>query len=269
MPDEFEAALKAGKQTDWYDDALFYYAEWMNSNGTIRQLDDGQWQQEADYVKALELYRRLTREFTKGETRYYDQAQQQIKNITEPTLERRCLEYLSAGFRTAVWLERAQPQDASTSRLYKVDLTRDVRFTKTADEDEGEGDDGNNWIQKLQIGGRAAVQGVVERPATTKATTNQSANKCASKASCRSALICSKRRAGHLSARDLILVTDASTRAEVVGETGAGLFLQCADRRAHRQRQRCACGRAITTTASGTGASCGKRRTAMAWRRLP
>ena len=38
VPDEFEAALKAGKQRDWYDDALFYYAEWMNNNGTIRQL---------------------------------------------------------------------------------------------------------------------------------------------------------------------------------------------------------------------------------------
>ena len=82
VPEEFEAALKGGKQTDWYDDALFNYAEWMNSNGMIRQLDDGQWQQEVDYVKALELYRRLTKEFVKGETRYYDQAQQQIKNIT-------------------------------------------------------------------------------------------------------------------------------------------------------------------------------------------
>jgi hypothetical protein len=33
----------------------------MNSNGIIQQAEDGQWQQEPDYVKALELYRRLTR----------------------------------------------------------------------------------------------------------------------------------------------------------------------------------------------------------------
>ncbi len=33
VPEEFEAALKPGKQTDWYDDALFNYAEWMNSFG--------------------------------------------------------------------------------------------------------------------------------------------------------------------------------------------------------------------------------------------
>src|SRR5436190_1874016 len=86
VPDEFEEALKPGKQTDWYDDALIYYAEWMNSNGTIQQRADGQWQQSPDYPKALELYRRLTREFSKGESRYYDQAIQQIKQITEPSL---------------------------------------------------------------------------------------------------------------------------------------------------------------------------------------
>src|SRR6185436_5079595 len=86
VPDEFEEALKAGKQSPWYDDALFYYAEWMNNSGTIRQLEDGQWQEHPDYVKALELYRRLLSEFTKGETRYYDQAREQIRNITEPTL---------------------------------------------------------------------------------------------------------------------------------------------------------------------------------------
>ena len=86
VPEEFEAALKAGKQSDWYDDALFHYAQWMETTGLIRQLDNGEWQQEPDYVKALELYRRLTKELAKGETRYYDQALAQIKQITEPTI---------------------------------------------------------------------------------------------------------------------------------------------------------------------------------------
>ena len=129
VPEEFEAALKAGKQTDWYDDALFHYAEWMNSNGVIRQLDDGQWQQEVDYVKALELYRRLTKEFAKGETRYYDQAQQQIKNITTPTI--------GLGV-SNIFLPDSELQFGLNARnvrrvdfaLYRVDLTRDVRFTR-------------------------------------------------------------------------------------------------------------------------------------------
>ena len=60
------------------------------------------------------LYRRLTNEFVKGETRYYDQAQQQIKNITEPSHRHRRVKYLSARFRTSVWLERSKCQ---TSRF--------------------------------------------------------------------------------------------------------------------------------------------------------
>src|SRR5438270_11684401 len=33
VPEEFEAALKPGKATDWYDDALYNYAEWMMNQG--------------------------------------------------------------------------------------------------------------------------------------------------------------------------------------------------------------------------------------------
>src|SRR5262249_37171388 len=128
VPDEFEDALSAGKQTDWYDDALFYYAEWMTNYGSLQQLEDGQWQQQPDYVKALELYRRLTREFAKGETRYYDQAQQQIKAITEPSL--------AIGV-SNIFLPDSELQFGLSARnvrrvdlaLYKFDMTRDVRFT--------------------------------------------------------------------------------------------------------------------------------------------
>jgi uncharacterized protein YfaS (alpha-2-macroglobulin family) len=152
VPEEFEAALKPGKQTDWYDDALIYYAEWMNSNGRVRQLENGQWQQEPDYDKALELFRRLTREFAKGETRYYDQAVQQIKQITEPTL----------GVAVAnVFLPDSELQFALNTRnlkqvdfaLYRIDLTRDVRFGNNPELDEGDTDENGNWIQKLHITG--------------------------------------------------------------------------------------------------------------------
>ncbi len=33
VPEEFEGALKPGKTTDWYDDALYNYAEWMAGQG--------------------------------------------------------------------------------------------------------------------------------------------------------------------------------------------------------------------------------------------
>jgi uncharacterized protein YfaS (alpha-2-macroglobulin family)/tetratricopeptide (TPR) repeat protein len=86
VPEEFEAALKLGQKTDWYDDALYNYAEWMVSYGNIIPLAEGGMRQEPNYVKGLELFRRLVKEFSKGETRYWEQAQQQIKNITEVQL---------------------------------------------------------------------------------------------------------------------------------------------------------------------------------------
>ena len=156
VPDEFEEAIKPGKQSDWYDDALYYYAEWMNSYGSIRQVADGQWQQEPDYSKALELFQRITREFSKGETRYYDQAVQQIKVITDPSLV--------VGV-SNIFLPNSELQFALNARnlrqvelaLYKVDLIRDVRFSRSSDGDEGENEDGA-WIQKIQISGRTAVK---------------------------------------------------------------------------------------------------------------
>jgi hypothetical protein len=48
---------------------------------------DGQWQQEPDYIKATGTIPTPDKEnFPKGETRYYDQAVDQIKNITGATL---------------------------------------------------------------------------------------------------------------------------------------------------------------------------------------
>ena len=212
VPDEFEAALKPGRQTHWYDDALFHYAEWMNNTGAIRQLDNGQWQQEPDYVKALELFRRLVQQFAKGETRYYDQAQQQIKSIVDPTL--------SVGI-SNIFLPDSELQFALNARnvrrvdfaLYRIDLTRDVRLTKNLDQDEGEGDDnGSNWIQKLQMSG-------VPVKAWSKDLGANSGNVNDHKPYSGQARIEGKlpvgaflleAKSGSLSARDLLLVTDAS-----------------------------------------------------------
>jgi hypothetical protein len=71
--------------------------------------------------KALELFQRITKEFSKGETRYYDQAVQQIKTITDPSL--------AVGV-SNIFLPNSELQFALNARnlrqvelaLYKVDL---------------------------------------------------------------------------------------------------------------------------------------------------
>jgi len=163
----------------------------MNNNGLSRQLEDGQWQQEVDYVKALELYRRVTTEFVKGETRYFDQAEQLIKSITTPTISIGVSNVFLPGSGLQFGLNARNVRRVDFA-LYRVDLTRDVRFTRISDEDEGEAEDNNqNWIQKLQVGGKVAVKNW-SRDLSHKETTNQSANKCALTASSRSARICWK-----------------------------------------------------------------------------
>ncbi|HLF83386.1 MAG TPA: alpha-2-macroglobulin, partial [Blastocatellia bacterium] len=150
VPEEFEAAIKPGKTTDWYDDSLYYYAEWMSSSGRITQLGDGQWKPEPDYVRAVELFRRLINEHQKGEIRYYDQAKNQIDNITKPTVgvsvsnvflpESEIQFYLS--WRNVKRVELA---------LYKVDLTRDVVFSDNNDHT-------SNWVQRVTTTGAARIR---------------------------------------------------------------------------------------------------------------
>jgi alpha-2-macroglobulin len=206
VPDQFEDALKAGKQSDWYDDALFYYAEWMNSVGGVRLLDDGQVHEQPDYVKALELYRRLVREFSKGETRYYDQAQQQIKGITEPSI--------TIGV-SNIFLPNSELQFGLNTRnvprvefaLYKVDMPRDVRFVNSADAEDGEGDP--NWLQKIPTAGRAAVKTWIKN--INDSQTHQpfaELSRIEGKLPLGAYLLEAKN--GSVSARDLILVSDAT-----------------------------------------------------------
>jgi len=207
VPDDFEEALKAGKQSEWYDDALYFYAEWMNSYGSIRQAADGQWQQLPDYNKALELFRRLVTEYAKGESRYYDQAQQQIKNITDPTL---------SVVVSNIFLPDSEMQFAYNSRnvsrisfsLYKVDLTQDVRFSRSGSEDEGDADDGT-WLQKITLAGRPPVK------AWSKEIANVSDHKPISEqervnGKLPAGAYILEAQSGALSSRDLLLVTDAT-----------------------------------------------------------
>ncbi len=150
VPEEFEAAIKPGKSTEWYDDALYRYAEWMASQGRIVPLEDGQWRQEPDYVKGLELFQRLVNEYRKGETRYYDQALQQIKTITSPALGVMVPNIFLPDSEIQFHLNWRNTQ-AIELALYKVDLTHDVRFSE---KDSSE----SSWIQSIALNEASTVK---------------------------------------------------------------------------------------------------------------
>ena len=207
VPDYFEDALKAGKQSDWYDDALFYYAEWMNNYGTVQQLENGQLQEQPDYVKALELYRRLLKEFAKGETRYYDQAQQQIKNITDPLI--------AVGV-SNIFLPGSELQFSFNARnvsrvdfaLYKFDMPREVRFIREEDAEEGEGESAP-WLQRIRTAGRAPVKSWT-RNINDSQTHKLLVEAIRIEGRLPAGAYLLEAKSGSLSARELILVSDAT-----------------------------------------------------------
>lgn len=143
IPEEFEEALKAGRKSDWYDDALFHYAEWMMNSGRFMENEDGFWRQEPDFPKALELYRRLRREFAKGETRYFDDAGQRIENITMPVVGVAVSNIFLPDSELQFHLNWRNVKTIQLA-IYKMNLTRDVYF-KDPNEYSGK------WLQQVDM----------------------------------------------------------------------------------------------------------------------
>ncbi|MGV7220348.1 MAG: MG2 domain-containing protein [Nitrospinales bacterium] len=138
--EEFQAAMKAGKSSEWYDDALFNYAEWIANRGQVIIQEDGRQTRKQNYPKALELYRKILKIYSKGETRYYKQAKNRIENITRPVLGLNVSNTFLPGSQIQAHLNWRNIDSASLS-LYPVDLTRDVRFTGKQNV--------NSWIKQL------------------------------------------------------------------------------------------------------------------------
>jgi len=117
---------------------LFYYAEWMNNNGVIRQWTTASGNKKPDLrPRRWSFLSPLVHQFAKGETRYYDQAQQQIKSIVDPTL--------SIGV-SNIFLPDSELQFALNARNVKRTISPSTRSTLPATSaslktwtDEGEG----------------------------------------------------------------------------------------------------------------------------------
>ena len=146
---EYRAVLELGAETPWYDDALYRLGVWMAEQGEYELSEEGDWSHEADYVEAVALLRRLLEEFEEGETRWYDNASDRVKKLTEPSvalqvshafLPDSVLQY-SLRWRNAERVELA---------LYPTDLTADVRFE--------DGDVGNHaWLGTVDVARLEAV----------------------------------------------------------------------------------------------------------------
>jgi len=152
IPAEYEAALEGGKDVEWYDDALFGYALWLEQQGPMVRVEaqsaeqirmprpPAQWRQKPDYVKALVLYRRLLAEFKQGETRYYEQAQSRVAGITSPVVGVSVSNIFMPGSEIGFTTNWRNVKRIDFT-LYRTDLTKDVNFTGESGSEQ--------WLQTL------------------------------------------------------------------------------------------------------------------------
>ena len=149
IPEEFEAALEIGSDTSWRDDALYHYAGWLASNGRVVRTTTAQWSYEPDYVRAVELYRQILTEFREGETRYWDEAVQQIDNITRPTVSANTGNFFLPGSEVQFYLSWRNVERVNL-KLYRIGLDRSTDFAQFSELSSSE------WLQAIDLAAAAA-----------------------------------------------------------------------------------------------------------------
>jgi uncharacterized protein YfaS (alpha-2-macroglobulin family)/tetratricopeptide (TPR) repeat protein len=211
VPDEFEGALKLGQKTDWYDDALYNYAEWMVSYGNIIPLAEGGWRQEPNYVKALELFRRLVKEFSKGETRYWEQAQQQIKNITEVQLGVSVQNIFLPDSEIQYYVNWRNVKRIDLA-LYPVELNRDVNLH----DDQG-------WLHSIKTSGLEKIKSW-SRETADAGDYKPGSDTLHLDGKLKPGAYVLEANGGGKSSRDLVLVTDATLLLKASGKQALVYF---------------------------------------------
>jgi hypothetical protein len=121
----YERALSAGADSEWYDDALFHYAQWLAHQGRAVRERNGAFRVEPDWTRALEVYRRIVSEFKPGQSQYVDDARRQIQEITEPHLDVTCTHIFLPGS-TPDCLVAWRNLPRIDFKLYRVSLVGDL-----------------------------------------------------------------------------------------------------------------------------------------------
>lgn len=220
VPEEFEAAVKFGKGNEWYDDALYHYAEWMMSQGRFIATENGGYRQKPDNKKALEMFRKLVAEFTKGESRYYDQAQQQIRNITGVQLGVSVANIFLPGSEVQYYLNWRNVKEVELA-LYPVNLSKDVDMAGTEERRQ-------NWLQSIELNGREKVKSW-KHDTKDNGDYNPGSGQLRYEGKLPAGAYVLEAKAGGKSAREIVLVTDASIVLKTSGKQALVYFCNALD----------------------------------------
>lgn len=220
VPEEFEAAVKFGKGNEWYDNALYHYAEWMMNQGRFIATENGGYRQEPDNKKALELFRKLVADFTKGESRYFEQAQQQINNITGVQLGVSTANIFLPGSEAQYYLNWRNVKEIELT-LYPVNLAKDVQMA-------GNEERRQNWLQSIDLGSREKVK-TWKHDTKDKGDYNPGSAQLRYEGKLPTGAYVLEAKAGGKSAREIVLVTDASIVLKTTGKQALVYFCNALD----------------------------------------
>jgi len=208
IPGAFEAALRAGRDAPWYDDALYQYAEWLSRRGRPVIDEHGGESYRPDHPEALKLYRRLVAEFDEGETRYWWPAQRAIQAITSPELQVMVSNVFLPGSEIAFELVARNLEQVRLS-LHPVQLDDAL--------DLGQRGDWSDWVEGVRIRGSRPVRSwSMELDAERDHAQRRERIRVEEPLEVGAYLVLAK--SGGVSARALLLVSDAALVVKASGE---------------------------------------------------
>ena len=218
VPDAFAAALAVGKKSSWYDDALFQYAQWMESQGRAVVDEEGALTRKPDYVKSAALYRTLLAAYAKGETRYHDDAKSRLNVLIQPDVSVGVDSFFLPDSEITFMLGWRNVKGVDCA-LYALDLVRDVNLAGKSDP---------SWLESVEVAGLKKVHTM--KKDTQDDGTHQPGREMmkVGKALAPGAYLLVA-RAGPKSARELILVTDSALALKTGGTKALAWFCRAQD----------------------------------------
>ena len=205
----FKSVIEAGKQSEWYDDALYFYGEWLSQQGRPTRQGDGTWQYQHDYKQAVALFRQVTTEFRKGATPYYDNAKQYIEQITSPALSANVSNIFLPDSDVMFYLGWRNV-DSIEIDLYKVDLTSDVKFQDRTGANQ-------NWIDALTLNKNQIIkQWTIDTEDDGNHLPHSHEEQLEDELAPGAYIVVAK--SGKLTSRDIILISDATIVAKSIAD---------------------------------------------------
>lgn len=205
--EHYEHALASGKQSAWYDDALYRLACVLCDSGVPELDEQGRWTTRIDYPRALELYRRFAREFRAGESRWHDDVENRIRTITAPTLYLSTSSQFIPGSKVRFDLSWRNVGRIELA-LYPTDLTRDVALSEPIPS--------TSFVQSIDVSKLEAVTTWTHDTDDDGKYVPGAATLYVPQALLPGAYVLEARGAG-LNARDLVLISDAALTTHALG----------------------------------------------------